>query len=111
MFALPLELYESGVRRYGFHGLSYEYIARSLPVLAPEVARGRVVVAHLGNGASLCAMKAGKSVDSTMGFTALDGVRWERGPARRPRVLLWLLQSKISTQPDSSIFFITRRDC
>jgi acetate kinase len=62
------------VRRYGFHGLSYEYIASALPRLAPEIAQGRVVVAHLGNGASLCALRGGVSVPTTMGFTALDGL-------------------------------------
>jgi len=73
-FALPRELYDEGVRRYGFHGLSYEYIASVLPEQAPEIADGRVVVAHLGNGASLCALKARSSVASTMGFSVLDGL-------------------------------------
>ncbi|TBW10229.1 acetate/propionate family kinase [Azotobacter chroococcum] len=74
LFALPSAITERGVRRYGFHGLSYEYIASVLPQLAPEAAAGRVVVAHLGNGASLCAMAAGRSMASTMGFTAVDGL-------------------------------------
>ena len=73
-YALPEELYQEGVRRYGFHGLSYESIVRALPRVAPDVAEGRVVVAHLGSGASMCAIRAGRSVDSTMGFTALDGL-------------------------------------
>ena len=73
-FAIPESLYRQGVRRYGFHGLSYEYIARRLPEVAPEIAQGRVVVAHLGNGASACAIADGRSMDSTMGFTALDGL-------------------------------------
>ncbi len=73
-FALPRSLHDEGVRRYGFHGLSYEYISRALADFAPALRRGRVVVAHLGNGASLCAMRDGVSVDSTMGFTALDGL-------------------------------------
>lgn len=73
-FALPQELRDKGVRRYGFHGLSYEYIASRLPAVAPEIARGRVIVAHLGNGASMCAMHDGRSVASTMGFSALDGL-------------------------------------
>ncbi|MGA9723724.1 MAG: acetate/propionate family kinase [Candidatus Binatus sp.] len=73
-FALPRELHDEGVRRYGFHGLSYEYIASVLPERAPEVADGRVVVAHLGNGASLCALKARTSIASTMGFSVLDGL-------------------------------------
>ncbi|MHB1616733.1 MAG: acetate/propionate family kinase, partial [Metallibacterium sp.] len=70
LYALPQELIRAGVRRYGFHGLSYEYIASRLPSIAPELARGRTVVAHLGNGASLCALQGGRSVDSTMGFSA-----------------------------------------
>ena len=73
-FALPYALYDEGVRRYGFHGLSYEYIASVLPEQAPEIADGRVVVLHLGNGCSACAMKARTSVATTMGFTALDGL-------------------------------------
>ncbi|AHE53572.1 MULTISPECIES: acetate/propionate family kinase [Sphingomonadaceae] len=73
-FALPRALHDKGIRRYGFHGLSYEYIARTLQEIDPELAGGRVIVAHLGNGASLCAMHDGKSVDTTMGFTALDGL-------------------------------------
>ena len=73
-FALPRELTEAGILRYGFHGLSYEFIARRLRALAPELAKGRVIAAHLGNGASLCAMAGGHSVDTTMGFTALDGL-------------------------------------
>lgn len=74
MFALPWALHEEGVRRYGFHGLSYEYIAQRLPQVAPEVADGRVVVLHLGNGASACALQGGRSIASSMGFTALDGL-------------------------------------
>jgi acetate kinase len=73
-FALPRRFYDEGIRRYGFHGLSYEYITSMLPEVAPEIAKGRVVVAHLGSGASMCAMTAGRSIDSTMGFTALDGL-------------------------------------
>ncbi|MEJ0095108.1 MAG: acetate/propionate family kinase [Methylocella sp.] len=73
-FALPPEYEASGVRRYGFHGLSYEYIAGRLRGLAPDLAEGRIIAAHLGNGASLCAMRRGCSVDTTMGFTALDGL-------------------------------------
>jgi acetate kinase len=74
LYALPWSYYESGVRRYGFHGLSYEYIASVLPKAAPQLANGRVVVAHLGSGASLCALHACRSVDSTMGFSPLDGI-------------------------------------
>jgi acetate kinase len=73
-FALPWSLYEEGILRYGFHGLSYEYIASVLPERAPEIAHGRVVVAHLGNGSSACALNDRMSVASTMGFTALDGL-------------------------------------
>lgn len=73
-FAIPRALHDQGIRRYGFHGLSYEYIARRLAELDPALAAGRIITAHLGNGASLCAMHAGKSVDTTMGFTALDGL-------------------------------------
>lgn len=73
-FALPRALHDRGLRRYGFHGLSYEYIARALAALEPEARGGRAIVAHLGNGASLCAMDRGRSVDTTMGFTALDGL-------------------------------------
>jgi acetate kinase len=74
LFALPYSYYADGIRRYGFHGLSYEYMARHLHLVAPDIARGRVIVAHLGNGASLCAMSNGKSVETTMGLTALDGL-------------------------------------
>jgi acetate kinase len=73
-FALPYSFYEEGIRRYGFHGLSYEYIASVLPEHAPEIAHGRVVVAHLGNGCSACALQNGVSIATTMGFTALDGL-------------------------------------
>jgi acetate kinase len=94
-YALPDSLYQEGVRRYGFHGLSYEYIARALPRIAPELADGAVVVAHLGSGASLCAMRAGRSVDSTMGFTALDGLPMgTRCGQLDPGVVLYLLSEK-----------------
>ena len=94
-FALPDWLWQDGVRRYGFHGLSYEYIARALRDLAPEIADGRVVVAHLGSGASLCALKGGASVESSMGFTALDGLPMGTRPGRLdPGVLLYLINQK-----------------
>ncbi|MCW2237776.1 acetate/propionate family kinase [Azospirillum canadense] len=94
-FAIPRELTEEGVRRYGFHGLSYEYIARRLPELAPALADGRVVVAHLGSGASMCAIHAGRSVDSTMGFTALDGLPMgTRCGTIDPGVLIYLMRQK-----------------
>jgi acetate kinase len=91
-FALPPEYEAKGVRRYGFHGLSYEFIARRLARLAPRLLAGRVIVAHLGNGASLCAMRGGRSVDTTMGFTALDGlVMGTRCGAIDPGVVLHLI--------------------
>jgi acetate kinase len=91
-FALPRALTDAGVRRYGFHGISYDYIAARLRVLAPDLARGKVVVAHLGNGASLCAIDDGRSVASTMGFTAVDGlVMGTRSGALDPGVLIYLM--------------------
>jgi acetate kinase len=94
-FALPDSFYREGVRRYGFHGLSYEYITRALPSVAPEIASGRVVVAHLGSGASMCAIRGGRSVDSTMSFTALDGLPMgTRCGAIDPGVLLYLIAQK-----------------
>jgi len=90
---LPREIRERGVQRYGFHGLSYEYIASVLPQIAPEIASGRVLVAHLGSGASMCALRAGKSIDSTLGFTALDGLCMGTRPgALDPGVVLHLFQ-------------------
>ncbi|SDW46095.1 acetate/propionate family kinase [Nitrosomonas communis] len=92
LYALPWEYYESGVRRYGFHGLSYEYIALILPEIAPKLSDRRVIVAHLGSGASLCALQAGKSIDSSMGFSPLDGVPMGTRPgALDPGVLLHLV--------------------
>jgi acetate kinase len=94
-YAIPDSFYQEGVRRYGFHGLSYEYIALRLQKLDPELARGRVVVAHLGSGASMCALRAGRSLDSTMGFTAVDGLPMgTRTGQLDPGVVLYLLQSK-----------------
>jgi acetate kinase len=90
---LPREICQAGVQRYGFHGLSYEYIASVLPKVAPEVASGRVIVAHLGSGASLCALKNGRSVDHSLGFTALDGLCMGTRPgAIDPGVVLYLFQ-------------------
>jgi acetate kinase len=95
MFALPRRLHEEGVRRYGFHGLSYEYIASKLPGLDPKAAAGRTVVLHLGNGASMCAMREGRSVASTMGFTAVDGLPMgTRCGAVDPGVILYLLDQR-----------------
>ncbi|MBP7002154.1 acetate/propionate family kinase [Amaricoccus sp.] len=92
-FALPARITDLGVRRYGFHGLSYEYIASALPEHDPKAAAGRTVVLHLGNGASMCAVGAGRSVASTMGFTALDGLPMgTRSGALDPGVVLYLMQ-------------------
>jgi acetate kinase len=94
-FALPRELTAEGIHRYGFHGLSYEFIARRLPDVDPESARGRAVVAHLGSGASMCAIHRGRSVASTMGFTAVDGLPMgTRTGSLDPGVLLYLLQER-----------------
>jgi acetate kinase len=93
MFALPRELTAKGIRRYGFHGLSYEYIVSELPRLAPEIANGKLVVAHLGNGASLCAIEQGRSIATTMGFTPVDGlVMGTRTGALDPGVILYLIE-------------------
>ena len=92
-FALPRRFAEEGVRRYGFHGLSYEFLVTRLKELAPDLAGGRVVFAHLGNGASLCAVKDGRSVASTMGFTAVDGLMMgTRCGAVDPGVILYVMQ-------------------
>ena len=92
---MPAALTEEGLWRFGFHGLSYEYIAATLPEFEPKARDGRVIVAHLGNGASLCALVGGKSVATTMGFTALDGVPMgTRCGVLDPGVLLYLLQEK-----------------
>ena len=91
-FALPPAITDRGVRRYGFHGLSYEYIASALPAIDAAAARGRVIVAHLGNGASMCAMHGCRSVASTMGFTAVDGLMMgTRSGALDPGVVLYLM--------------------
>jgi len=91
-FALPRRLTDEGVRRYGFHGLSYEYIASALPALRPELAGARVIVAHLGSGASMCALRDGRSVATTMSFTPLDGlVMGTRCGNLDPGVLLYLM--------------------
>ncbi len=92
--ALTRELEDEGVRRYGFHGLSYEYIARRLGQIDPELAAGRVIAAHLGSGASLCAMAGGRSVDTTMGFTAVDGlVMGTRCGTTDPGAIIYLIQA------------------
>ena len=95
MFALPYEMFEQGVRRYGFHGLSYEYIASVLPALDAAAAAGRTIVLHLGNGASMCALQGGRSVASTMGFTALDGLMMgTRTGSLDPGVVLYLMSAR-----------------
>jgi acetate kinase len=95
MFALPYELHEAGVRRYGFHGLSYEYIASVLPGIDARAASGRTVVLHLGNGASMCALAGGRSVASTMGFTAVDGLPMgTRSGNLDPGVVLYLMDER-----------------
>jgi len=92
LFAIPRKYTDAGVRRYGFHGLSYEYVAARLPELAPRLASGKAIVAHLGNGASLCAVRGGRSVASTMGFTAVDGLMMgTRCGTLDPGVLIYLM--------------------
>jgi acetate kinase len=91
-YALPERFYAEGVRRYGFHGLSYEYIAQRLRQVAPHIARGRVIVAHLGSGASMCALADGRSIENTFGFTALDGLPMGTRPGQLdPGVVLYLI--------------------
>jgi acetate kinase len=94
-YALPRAFYDEGVRRYGFHGLSYEYVAWRLREVAPEIAAGRVIVAHLGSGASMCALHDGRSIESTMGFTALDGLPMGTRPGQLdPGVVLYFFEHK-----------------
>ena len=106
-YGLPRRFYDEGIRRYGFHGLSYEFIARQLHTAAPDLAGGRVIVLHLGNGASMCAMRAGRSVATTMGFTALDGLPMgTRCGQIDPGVLLYLMQGKgMSAEAVSSLLY------
>jgi len=109
-YAIPLRLHEEGVRRYGFHGLSYEYIAQTLPKIAPEIADGRVIVAHLGSGASMCALHRGRSIESTMGFTALDGLPMGTRPGQiDPGVILYLIAVKGMTPLEAQNFLYS--DC
>ena len=94
-FAIPANFYTEGVRRYGFHGLSYEYVAERLRDVIPTAAKGRVIVAHLGSGASMCALANGRSVESTMGFTALDGIPMGTRPGQiDPGVVLYLITER-----------------
>lgn len=101
MYALPRSYFDKGVKKYGFHGLSYEWVATRLPEIDPRAARGKTVVFHLGNGASMCALEGGKSVASSMGFTALEGlVMGTRTGSIDPGVLLYLLQEE-KKQPEA----------
>lgn len=109
-YAIPYQFYVEGVRRYGFHGLSYEYVAKTLPHVAPEIAKGRVIVAHLGSGASMCALKGGRSIESTMGFTALDGLPMGTRPGQiDPGVVLYLVSEKGMSPAKAQDFLY--RDC
>lgn len=109
-YAIPHQLHAEGVRRYGFHGLSYEYIAKALPQISPEIAKGRVIVAHLGSGASMCALKQGRSAESTMGFTALDGLPMGTRPGQiDPGVVLYLITEKGMSASNVQSFLY--RDC
>ena len=106
IYAIPHAFYDQGIRRYGFHGLSYDYIASALREADPALAAGRVVVAHLGNGASLCAMKDGKSVMTSMGFSALDGlVMGTRCGKIDPGVLLYLLDQGMDSKALSDLLY------
>jgi acetate kinase len=94
-FALPRTLYDAGIRRYGFHGLSYDYVTGVVKARFPDLHRGRIIVAHLGNGASMCAIREGRSVGSTMGFSALDGLPMgTRCGQIDPGVVLHLIEQK-----------------
>lgn len=106
-YGLPRRLYDLGVRRYGFHGLSYDYIAGELARSAPALAQGRVVIAHLGNGASLCGLLAGRSIASTMGFSPLDGLPMGTRPGQLdPGVMLFLMdQQGMSPQDISDLLY------
>lgn len=107
LIPLPKEICKSELQRYGFHGISYEYIASVLPEVAPEIAKSRVIVAHLGSGASLCALKGGKSVDSSMSFTTLDGLCMGTRPGGLdPGVVLYLFQTlRLSVKEVESILY------
>jgi acetate kinase len=107
MYALPREYFDRGIKRYGFHGLSYEFIAGRLPEVDTRAAAGLTIVCHLGNGASLCAMQAGRSVATTMGFTPLDGIPMgTRCGSISPDVLLHqLTQEKMTVEELSSLLY------
>ncbi|MEM6486745.1 MAG: acetate/propionate family kinase [Pseudomonadota bacterium] len=105
-FALPRRFYDEGVRRYGFHGLSYDYISGALSAMAPSLHAGRVVVAHLGNGASMCGMLGGRSIGSTMGFSAVDGLPMgTRSGQLDPGVVLYLLDRGMSAAEVSDLLY------
>ena len=109
-YAIPRRLHDEGIRRYGFHGLSYEFVSKALPQAAPEIAQGRVIVAHLGSGASMCAIHDGRSVESTMGFTALDGLPMgTRTGQIDPGVVLYLMDAKGMSPAEVQDFLY--RDC
>lgn len=109
-YAIPQYLYAEGVRRYGFHGLSYEFIAGRLHQVAPHIADRRVIVAHLGSGASMCALFGGRSIESTMGFTALDGLPMGTRPGQiDPGIVLYLIGEKGMTPSD--VQNLLYRDC
>jgi acetate kinase len=109
-YAIPRRLHDEGIRRYGFHGLSYEYVAKSLLRAAPEIGKARVIVAHLGSGASMCAIHGGRSVESTMGFTALDGLPMgTRTGQIDPGVILYLMEAKGMSATDVQDFLY--REC
>jgi acetate kinase len=109
-YAIPERFYAQGVRRYGFHGLSYEYVAERLREVAPAGAVGRTIIAHLGSGASMCAVLEGKSVDSTLGFTALDGLPMGTRPGQLdPGVLLHLMSEEGMTVAEVQNFLY--REC
>src|SRR5208337_1137943 len=109
-YAIPTHFHAEGVRRYGFHGLSYEYIASRLPEVAPDAAKERVIVAHLGSGASMCALSGGRSVESSMGFTALDGLPMGTRPGQiDPGVVLYLIEQKGMSAPE--VLHLLYHDC
>jgi acetate kinase len=106
-FALPRRFYDQGVRRYGFHGLSYDYIAGRMAADHPDLAAGRVIVAHLGNGASLCGLRAGRSIASSMGFSALDGMPMgTRVGQLDPGVVLYLLAEGMTADQISDLLYL-----
>lgn len=105
-FALPRRFHDEGVRRYGFHGLSYDYITHHLRATDPALAAGRLVIAHLGNGASMCAVRDGQSVGSSMGFSALDGLPMgTRCGQLDPGVLLYLMDQGLSTAEITALLY------